>query len=343
MHPVYDPTTSAPVNAIVRAAVIAVTLAFFAGSLINAALGYRDIAVLLALAAPLGISAWGFVRAGHNEAAMALLCCVLITVITLILILNPLGVHDMAVTAYGGIVLFGALLFSRRAFIAITGLALFAAGAAFVYDLNGYSRSVVSRYSSWPQFLDFLLITGVFAFLGRIVAEKLFGSLGEAHHASSSDPVTGLLNRSGFMKAAAMRLRAAHAKGEGAALVVADLDGFRRVNLVVGHDAADNLLREAARRLLESHAGDIVARVGDDEFAVLRVGIHEGVTREFARAMHATLDFDHLGVSVRNAAGYARFPRDANGIESLMMAAEAGVAHAKSLEDDRLSGTADRI
>src|SRR5258706_7712878 len=92
MRTPYDPTTSAPVSAIVRAAVIVVTLALFAGSMANAALGFRDIAVLLALAAPLGISAWGFVRAGYNEAAMGLLCCVLIVVITLILALNPLGV-----------------------------------------------------------------------------------------------------------------------------------------------------------------------------------------------------------------------------------------------------------
>jgi diguanylate cyclase (GGDEF)-like protein len=343
MHPAYDPTTSPPVIAIVRISVIVVTLALFVGALINAVLGFRDIAVVLALAAPLGISAWGFQRAGHNEAAMGLLCVVMITVITLILVLNPLGVHDMAVTAYCGIVLFGALLFSRRSFVAITGLTLFAATAAFVYDLNGYSRSVVSRFSGWPQYVDFLLITGVFAFLGRVVAEKLFGSLGDAHHASGADLVTGLMNRSGFMKGAAMRLRAAHAKGEGAVLVVADLDGFRRINLVVGHQAADNILREAARRLLESHAGDLVARVGDDEFAVLRTGLHEGVARELAHAIHEVLDFDHLGVSVRNAAGYSRFPRDANGIESLMMAAEGGVANAKELEADRFSGTDDRI
>lgn len=330
-------------SAIVRAAVIAVTLALFVGSLVNAVLGFREIAVILALSAPLGISAFGFLHAGHNEAAMGLLCCVMITVITLILALNPLGVHDMAVTAYCGIVLFGALLFSRRAFVAITGLTIFAATAAFAYDLNGFSRSAVARFSGWPQYLDFLMITSVFAFLGRVVAEKLFGSLGDAHHASGSDPVTGLMNRSGFMQAAEMRLRAARAQGDGAALVVADIDGFRRINLVVGHDAADNILREAARRLSESHAGDLVARVGDDEFAVLRVGIHEDVTREFARAVHEALDFDHLGVSVRNAAGYSRFPRDASGIESLMMSAEGGVAQAKSLADDRFSGTADQF
>jgi hypothetical protein len=201
-HPKFDPSASPEISAIVRSAVIVATLAFFTGAMMNAVLGHRDIAVVLALAAPLGVSAWGFVRAGHNEAALGLLCCVLVTVITLILVLNPLGVHDMAVTAYAGVVCFGAMLFNRRAFVALAGLALFAATAAFLYDLGGYSRSVVAAYSSWPQYLDFLLIVVAFGFLGRIVAEKLYGSLGEAHVAAGSDVVTGLVNRAGFIIAA---------------------------------------------------------------------------------------------------------------------------------------------
>src|SRR5687767_15766985 len=48
----------------------------------------------------------------------------------------------------------------------------------------------------------------IFAILGRAVAEKLFGSLGEAHIASSADKLTGLRNRSGFLMEASMRLRA---------------------------------------------------------------------------------------------------------------------------------------
>ena len=86
-HPKFDPSASPEISAIVRSAVIVATLAFFTGAMMNAVLGHRDIAVVLALAAPLGVSAWGFVRAGHNEAALGLLCCVLVTVITLILVL----------------------------------------------------------------------------------------------------------------------------------------------------------------------------------------------------------------------------------------------------------------
>jgi len=191
----FDPASSPEISAIVRSAVIVATLAFFVGALLNAAQGNRDVAVVMALAAPLGISSWGFVRAGHNEAALGLLCCVLVSVITLILVMNPLGVHDMAITAYAGVVCFGAMLFNRRAFVAIAGLAIFAATAAFVYDLGGYSQSIVARHSGWGQYIDFLMIVGAFAFLGRMVSEKLYGTLGHAHNVAASDTVTGLPNR----------------------------------------------------------------------------------------------------------------------------------------------------
>jgi diguanylate cyclase (GGDEF)-like protein len=331
-------------TAIVKVAVVSVTLALFFSALLNALLGLQEIAILLALATPLGISAWGFARAGHHEAAVALLCCVLITVATLILMMNPLGVHDMAVTAYGGVVLVAAFLLSRRGFTAILVLAFVGATAAFVADNLGFSRSRIAGLGGWPQYADFLVITSVFAVLGRISGEKLFGMLGEAHSSAARDPATGLMTRIAFLKAASMRLRAAHDGGEHAVLVVADLDDFRRVNLVIGHQAADRVLEEAGRRLaLASGDGDVLlGRVGDDELAVLRL-LPAADAEAFARRAHAALDFDHMGVSVRNAAGFARFPRDAHGIEPLMLAAQSGLAHAKSLDEDRLSGPADRI
>ena len=341
----YDPRASLAMSAIVRVAVVAVTLALFSGAMLNAFMGPRDVAVMFALATPLGLSALGFARAGHNEPAMALLCCVLVTVVTLILVLNPLGFHDVAITAYSGVVLVGALLLSRRAFVAILGLTLFAAATAFVVERLGHSRSVITGYSGWPQFFEFVLIVAVFAVLGRYAAEKLFRTLGDAHHAALRDGVTGLLNRQGFIAAAIGRLKDEQARGGFAVLVISDIDAFRRVNLVIGHAAADNVLAEAGRRtaLCGGEGECLAGRLGDDEFAVLCTGIREEEAPAFARAVHDQLNFDYLGVSVRSAAGYSRFPRDAHGIESLMLAAESGVASAKARESARLAGPADRI
>ena len=346
MQTTHDTSASPPMTSIVRIAVIVVTLALFLGSTLNAVTGQRDLAVLFALATPLGISAWGFARAGHNEAAVVLLCCVLITVVTLVLVLNPLGVNNIAVTAYGGVMLFGALLLSRRAFYALAALTLVAASTAFVMDIQGLTRSQIGPHTGWPQFLEFLVITGVFAVLGRYGTEVLFGSLGDAHRATVDDPVTGLLNRPGFLEQADRRLKAARGGDGCCALVLADLDGFRRVNVVIGHRAGDGVLKETAGRLTRLAQAHLRGRIGDDEFALLAMGLSDEAAAEaFARSVHEALQFEFAGVSVRASVGFARSPRDANGVEALLLAAEGSLTRAKDHENEseRFAAPADRI
>ncbi len=137
----HDPAASPAMTSIVRVAVVAVTIALFIGSTLNAMTGLRDLAIVFSLATPLGISAWGFARAGYNEAALALLvpaCC--IVVVTLVLVLSPLGIHDPAViTAYGGIVADGGAPPFAQALVLLRSprFALVASSFAFVLDLTG--------------------------------------------------------------------------------------------------------------------------------------------------------------------------------------------------------------
>ena len=332
-------------TAIVRVAIIAVTVALFLGSALNAVTQQRDLAVLFALATPLGISAWGFARGGHHEAALVLLCSVLTVVVTLVLILNPRGAHDVAITAYGGVILTGALLLSRRSFIALLALTFVAGSIAFAVDILGLSDRRVGPPSDWPQYAQFVVIIAVFAWLGRFGAETLMGGLGTAQRDADHDPVTGLLNRGGFMAQAGQRLKLI-TSGNASVLVLADIDDFQRMNTVVGYGAGDNVLREAARRIEEIAAGNIFGRIGDDEFAVLAHGLRDDAECEaFARRIHSALQFEFSGVSVRSSVGFARSPRDANGLEALLLAAEGSLRSAKDHEHEpqRFAAPADRI
>ena len=307
--------------------------------------GQRDLAVLFALATPLGISAWGFARGGHHEAALVLLCGVLTVLTTMVLVLNSRGVHDVAITAYGGIILTGALLLSRRMFYVLVGLVLGAATIAFGVDIAGLSSARLGRHTDWMQYAQFLVITGVFAALGRFSSEKLMGSVGDAQRASVGDVVTGLLNRAGFVAHGMQSLRQPY-DGKSTMLVLADIDKFRRVNMVIGHRAGDGVLQETARRLSAAAGAHVHARIGDDEFAVLATGLStDAECEQLARAIHAALQFEFLGVSVRTSVGFARSPRDANGMEALMLAAEGSLLQAKDHEHetDRFAAPADRI
>ncbi len=81
-----------------------------------------------------------------------------------------------------------------------------------------------------------------------------------------TDPLTGLGNRRYFWDALERR----SAAGGPATLVCIDLDRFKAINDVWGHDVGDALLVEVAHRLRANlRAGDVAARLGGDEFAVL--------------------------------------------------------------------------
>jgi diguanylate cyclase (GGDEF)-like protein len=316
---------------IVRVAIIAVTLALFLHSSLHAMLGHRDIAVLSALATPLGISSWGFARAGHHEAAIMLLSGVLLTVITLILMLSPLGVHDAAVTAYAGIVLVAALLLARPKFIAVTALTLTAAGAAFVLDITGRTGSILRNVSEWPQFATFLLFTVAFASIGRVAAETLFASLGRAQRVAASDAVTGLANRAGFEVRARRILEKARAGGGACALLLIQLEGYRRLRVMVGADASDRMLAEAARRIASIAGDELIARVSDAEFALLARDIPEdGGEEALAAKVRQALDFEFCGAEMRSTVGHSRFPRDADRLDALLLASEASLLAAQS-------------
>lgn len=87
-----------------------------------------------------------------------------------------------------------------------------------------------------------------------------------------TDPLTGLLNRRGFMSFGENCLQLADRMGCRVSCLFADLDGFKAVNDTLGHDEGDRVLQEAAEVLRENfRVADIIGRVGGDEFAVLMV------------------------------------------------------------------------
>jgi diguanylate cyclase (GGDEF)-like protein len=103
-----------------------------------------------------------------------------------------------------------------------------------------------------------------------------------AHH----DPLTGLANRTLFSQRLSEAIARAGAGVSGALLLI-DLDRFKRVNDEFGHPVGDALLVAAAERLRVClREGDLAARLGGDEFAVIQAG---GTQPDGARALGARL------------------------------------------------------
>jgi diguanylate cyclase (GGDEF)-like protein len=85
-----------------------------------------------------------------------------------------------------------------------------------------------------------------------------------------TDPLTGCLNRRGFDQALAREVSRSARAGSELALLALDLDHFKMINDTHGHPAGDEVLRAAGALLIQAgRAGDVVARTGGEEFAVL--------------------------------------------------------------------------
>jgi diguanylate cyclase (GGDEF)-like protein len=178
---------------------------------------------------------------------------------------------------------------------------------------------------------------------------RLFGTLqdvtarrkieSELKRVATTDGLTGLPNRNTFMTAADDALTDQAASGQ-AALLLLDLDGFKETNDMLGHDAGDRLLVVIARRLQSClRDGDIVGRLGGDEFGVLLCGERSVVDVAVAARLMlegATAPVPYLGHSMHVGAsvGIALFPQDAPDARELMKRADTALYAVKRAGGD---------
>jgi diguanylate cyclase (GGDEF)-like protein/PAS domain S-box-containing protein len=95
----------------------------------------------------------------------------------------------------------------------------------------------------------------------------------QLQHNAEHDPLTDLPNRALFTKRVGQALSGRRSSDRGTAVLFIDLDGFKAVNDTIGHQAGDELLVQAARRLQDAvRQTDTASRLGGDEFAALIVG-----------------------------------------------------------------------
>ena len=153
---------------------------------------------------------------------------------------------------------------------------------------------------------------------------------------SMHDPLTRLYNRAFFDEEC---IRMASGRFDPLGVVVADLDGLKLVNDLLGHSAGDRLLREAGRLLRGAfRSSDVVARVGGDEFTALLPECGEGFAQEARRrVLDAVERFNELpehiplSISVGCASGRGK----ASGLSSLLAEADNLMYQQKHIQSPR--------
>jgi diguanylate cyclase (GGDEF)-like protein/PAS domain S-box-containing protein len=156
-------------------------------------------------------------------------------------------------------------------------------------------------------------------------------------HQADYDALTDLPNRCLYDRQLRSAIERARGGGSRLAVVFLDLDHFKRVNDALGHFVGDELLRGAAHRLRETvRFGDVVSRIGGDEFLLLLPGL-EGreITTHVAEKILAAFGkpFFVQGRELFATAsiGIALFPEDGEDAETLVRNADAAMYRAKEL------------
>jgi diguanylate cyclase (GGDEF)-like protein len=219
-------------------------------------------------------------RRGDLQPAIYLIIATATTLVTASAVVGS-GLRDIGVLAYPTIVMFAGMTLSARRFLESMGLL----AATIVFLIANQTFGIVQlRTPENPPWVDALIVVVVMSatiYAVWMLAGSARRSLATAHREislrrdvemelkelSTRDFLTGVFNRR-FFVAEMDRLKLA--RHDTVSMIIADVDGLKSVNDELGHAAGDQLIIQAAS-LLGSvvRAGDVLARVGGDEFAIL--------------------------------------------------------------------------
>lgn len=204
---------------------------------------------------------------------------------------------------------------------------------AFDLTLGAPGRSVVEALREHPVHILFLAHPLIFALV--------FGAMGTLRHAlevenlrliaelrdqASTDALTGIANRRRVLEEIDAALARASREVRPFAVVMLDLDGFKRINDTQGHPAGDLVLKRTAAALQEvARQGDVLGRYGGDEFLLLLHGPLAGDDTFLQRAEEVVRRATGLGLS----AGIARFPEDGSTTAGLVASADGRLYETK--------------
>ena len=151
--------------------------------------------------------------------------------------------------------------------------------------------------------------------------------------AAQTDSLTGLYNHRYFHERLRSELTRASRLHDAVALILFDLDDFKRVNDIHGHGTGDQLLVQVARLALETVRGsDVVCRVGGEEFGVIMPSCDAGDALGLAARLNETLrnaEFEQAG-RMTVSIGVAQGPEHAMNPRELVACAEAAMMTAKA-------------
>lgn len=211
----------------------------------------------------------------------------------------------------------------------------FVASAIMVGVVKGYIAANFWTLHSFQfgatlDMLIFMRIAVLRSAAVHVAAQRATREHETLHSLAHSDPLTGLLNRRGLNTTLTAALHNCNPQ-QVLAVYMLDLDGFKPVNDQFGHDVGDELLAIVAQRLRATvRTGDVVARVGGDEFVVMADGMQSDqqakeLGGKLLGAFREPFALEKENCRVGVTIGYVLAPWDGHDALSLLKAADAAM------------------
>ena len=157
-----------------------------------------------------------------------------------------------------------------------------------------------------------------------------------AQHLAITDPLTNLFNRRAIKEKTNELTMRASRRGKSVAFMMIDLDGFKKINDLYGHDSGDQLLREAADRMRDTvPPSSVLARLGGDEFGICMVFEPEfpetvdRVAEDLIEVLSRPITIGDTDHSITASLGISRPELDCDGIDMLIRRADIALYAAK--------------
>lgn len=158
----------------------------------------------------------------------------------------------------------------------------------------------------------------------------------QLRHSALHDPLTGLANRTLLKDRATQEIYRAQRNGKRLGVAYIDLDGFKPINDMLGHEVGDKVLKDVAERLTGAlRAHDTLARQGGDEFIVLLTDIEsrqavEFLGRKLLDVFQVPVVIDtHVDCPLQASIGISLFPDDGSHFDELVVRADMAMYRAK--------------
>ena len=192
---------------------------------------------------------------------------------------------------------------------------------------GGYLPAALSC-SPLPQYQNSMVLIA----LDMSVVRNLHAQL---ESQAVTDALTGLYNRRGFHQALETALSRIDRSGKRMAVLYLDLDGFKRINDSLGHDAGDQILRKVAEQLKTClRPYDIVARMGGDEFTALLDSLDHPedaarVAEKLIELISVRHQLDGVEFTLGASIGIACYPECGQTVDGLLRSADMAMYEAK--------------